>query len=275
VKSILAVPDPQVLVLAAGDSIGAQNQAKGNLFEQFIGRLFAAYGYEEPTRERFNVSENGLELDLVIRHKLSGEPAVIECKAYSNPVRAHLVSSFFGRYVAKQRRESALRGYFVALPRLVPDGAEFARSVEDDDRFTVMIAHDVLAAMAGREIIPILDVGNTEVSDPAVIITEHGIYSCAYEIDASTRKAIRVLMAGTSGPASLPALELIRASSYADGLAVHDMNGTPAESSVAPKGLVELKHEPEPMLVAVRGGSRTLNTNFRLLLDSSSGRSGQ
>ena len=139
--------EPRVLVLADGDSPAAVANARGHLFEEFTGRIMERYGFQEPRRDRLNVTANGIELDLSVRHRLTRQPALVECKAYSSPVRAHMLSSFYGKLIVQRFNEPETHGFFVALPRLVPEGQEQARAIASSDtKFTGSAPRNVESA---------------------------------------------------------------------------------------------------------------------------------
>jgi hypothetical protein len=69
--------DPLLLVLADSDSPKALDNARGQIFEEFVGRLLEADGYQEPGRELTNVTSNGgLALDLSPGNRLTALRAI-------------------------------------------------------------------------------------------------------------------------------------------------------------------------------------------------------
>ncbi|MGC5362272.1 restriction endonuclease [Streptomyces sp. DT24] len=93
----LAVQDHQVLVLAAGDTPAARNNAKGHLFESFVALLLHEYGYEAPTTSDLNVHSDGIEIDVSAANTITRHKAIVECKAYTSNVRAQACTSFLGK----------------------------------------------------------------------------------------------------------------------------------------------------------------------------------
>src|SRR5436305_10686676 len=141
--------DPTVLVLAEGDSDGAVRNARGHLFEQFAGKLLELYGYEEPQPKRRNVTNDGIELDLSVRHRLTGHQAVVECKCYSTPVKAPAATSFYGKLAKERHRDKDVHGFLIVTPRLSPDADEFVRAVQEYDTSLVVLT--------AREIVTVLE----------------------------------------------------------------------------------------------------------------------
>ena len=132
------IDDTQVVVLASGDEQGARSHRRGHLFEMFMAKVLAALGYEEPSFENLNISANGIEIDIEVKHALTRRVAIAECKAYSTPVQAKELTNFIGkRYIRGLSTKSAIDGFFFALPRLTSDGVAAARSLENEDAASV------------------------------------------------------------------------------------------------------------------------------------------
>jgi hypothetical protein len=141
----LSLPDPQVLILASGSSDGAEANARGHLFERLFALLLSVYGYDAPSRERLNVTSNGIELDVVAKHGLTGVSAIAECKAYSSPVPAHMLDAFYGKLVMRRFSHPDAHGFFVAIPRLSQPGAEQAAVLAAHDTHFTLISASVLS----------------------------------------------------------------------------------------------------------------------------------
>jgi len=65
----IAVETTAVVVLADGPSPGDAAHRRGHLFEAFVAQLLATQGYGEPTTEHLNVTSEGVEIDVVARHR--------------------------------------------------------------------------------------------------------------------------------------------------------------------------------------------------------------
>lgn len=135
----LAIPDPQVLVLAEGATDSTIANARGHLFERLLALLLTRYGYEDPVRNRLNVTSQGIELDVTATHGLTRRPAIAECKAYSSPVPAGKLEEFYGKLASRRFAVPDTHGFFVAIPRLTPQGAEQAEVFSGNDpNFTLI-----------------------------------------------------------------------------------------------------------------------------------------
>lgn len=216
----MAVQDAQVLVLADEDSAGG----RGGLFERFIAKLLSEqYGFEAPTTRNLNVTSEGIELDVVAKHRLTGGTALAECKAYSRNVAAAELTNFYGKLTIERFADKAAFGVLCALPRLTADGQEKARSIEaNDNNFRYLSAEDLAAAMLQGGLISDPPTAVGETSDRAVIISEHGVYAACIVLDDSQRTPVRVAAWASEGPIPAKVLELLAASDYAAGMAVHD-----------------------------------------------------
>ncbi|MGJ5819931.1 nSTAND1 domain-containing NTPase [Paludibaculum fermentans] len=249
--NIIQVSDPRVLILAEGDSPGAVSHAAGHLFEDFVGRLLERYGYSEPRTDNLRVTARGIELDLQVRHKLTGHPAIVECKAYSNAVAAEQVAAFYGKLSVARFNEPDTQGFFVALPRLTGEATEQSKHIMNRDlRFKSLIAQDVVDALTelGVVVPPPRDLGVT--SDPAVVVSEHGVYSAVIELEPLQRTGLRVLAWGTQ-PVPDPVKKLLTAhQDYGGGLPVHDVASEFASVAARPRSA-----DAEPLIVTVAGST--------------------
>ncbi|MFE3637188.1 restriction endonuclease [Streptomyces sp. NPDC059168] len=253
----LAVQDHQVLVLAAGDTVAARNNAKGHLFESFVALLLHEYGYEAPTTSDLNVHSDSIEIDITATSTITRQKAVVECKAYTSNVRAQACTSFLGKLqLARYEGDDNVFGYFFALPRLVAEGEEVARKAMAKDKlFRYFNVTDVVDLLKGRGLItdpPTESQAAANLfSDPAVIITQYGIYSCAKSLDSETHRADSVLVWTVEGKVVPdPVVELLEGDPYATGLTIRTAQSEGTR-------VIPTAHEEDtlPTIVRVRGSS--------------------
>lgn len=215
-------PDPLILVLAEGQSPAAQRHHQGHLFEQFTARLLEQFGYEEPLTKRLNVTSDGIELDAALKHRLTGQTALVECKCHSTPVKVGAAKSFFGAISKERLRDPHVHGYLVVTPRLSPEADEFIREIQQSDSgITVLTSRQIIEILRQHELLPAHS-SRSLITDHALIITEHGLFAAAKENDPFTRTATRVIVKSSAGPVPLPVLELIANFHYSEDLPVHD-----------------------------------------------------
>jgi chromosome segregation and condensation protein ScpB len=200
-----------------------------------------------------NVTAEGIELDVVARHNLTRSKAIAECKAYSRPVRAAELTSFYGKLASDRLDEPQTFGLMVTLPRLTPEGEEKARSISArDSNFRYLNADDVASAM--RDLAMVVDEpsGLVHTSDPALIITEDGEFAATLVLDEFTRKPISVAVWAANGAVPLPTIELIQTHEYAAGLPVFDVRAVTGSGQEA--GIFS-PSEPsdEPVIATVVG----------------------
>ena len=219
----LALPDPTVVVLAEGATKGAADNARGHLFERFVATLFHLYGYSEPSIESLNVTADGIELDVVANHAISGQKMIAECKAYSSPVSAAMLGTFHSKLVTRRYKDPTTQGYFVVLPRLTANGKEQADEIASNDSgFKVLTARSVVDLLKSRQIIAECPISNIFSSDPAVIVSEHGVYAACMEVDANSRRPSRVLVWSPDNSVPDPVLETLSRDRYSQGAPVVD-----------------------------------------------------
>lgn len=252
----LAMPDLSVLVMAYGESQQEQGNARGHLFERFVAKLLNRYGFEEPRLSNLNVTSEGIELDVVARHNLTHAKAIAECKAYSRPVKAAELTSFYGKLAAERLDEPHTFGLMVTLPRLTPEGEEKARAISArDPNFRYLNADDVASAM--RDLAMIVDEpdGLMHTSDPALIITDDGEFAATLLLDELSRQPLSVAVWAASGAVPLPTLELIQSNEYAAGLPVFDARADVSNAMHPPMAGVSEQGDESLIATVVGSGS--------------------
>ena len=243
----LALPDPTVVVLAEGATKAAIDNKRGHLFERFAATLFHLYGYSEPSIENLNVTADGIELDIVADHAILNHKMIAECKAYSSPVSAAMLGTFHSKYVTRRYKEPTTQGFFVVLPRLTANGREQADEIASyDSGFKVFTAKSVVDLLKSKKLIVECPVSDTITSDPAVIISDHGIYMSCMEVDTSSRRPSRVLVWSSDGLVPSPVLETLSRDKYSQGTPVID-----AREPLPPKP--KQSADSEGIIVAVIG----------------------
>ncbi len=240
-----------VLVLADGKTDAAKNNARGHLFEVFIAQLFQDYGCSEPRTEALNVRADGIELDVVTTFRLTQKPAIAECKAHSTNIPAKLLTQFYGKLSLQRLEQSRpdLFGWFVALPGLTADGDECARTLSShDENFRVIRPHDIINLLREKKRIPAEPEFQDPYSDFRLLITPHGVYSAAKELDPVSRLPISVRVWGESPAIPEPVISLIGASDYAAKIDVQPLYRQSETTSTR-------HHLSQPTLVDVTGSS--------------------
>ncbi|QDU30248.1 hypothetical protein ETAA8_53670 [Anatilimnocola aggregata] len=250
IASTVAINRPHILVLAEGRTQSEQNNRKGHLFEEFIALLMELYGYEKPTRDRLNSTENGIELDVTTSHKLTGQRAIAECKAYSTNLDAPAITGFYGKLASARFDIPDLVGFFVAIPGLTA-GADvfFRKTASNDQQFRYLNPEAIVDLLIEKSIIKEPQTDELT-SDFAVIITRHGTYCANKLVDPSSRRAAFVQVWGTDGVPD-PVIELLTASDYAGALPVTSITAH-AQRPLA------VSISAEPTIVEVHGSKSEL-----------------
>ena len=241
----MAVQDTQFVVLAGEESVGG----KGGLFERFIARLLAdQYGFDGPTTRNLNVTSEGIELDVVAAHRLTGSKAIAECKAYTRNVKAAELTNFYGKLTIERFEQPGAFGLMCVLPRLTPEGQEKAREIEaKDSSFRYLSADDLAGVLLQSGLISDVPSGISDSSDRAIVVTEHGVFAACIVLDEAQRTPLSVAAWAVSGSVPAKVIELIAASEYAAGLPVHDA-GAPGQAAASPS-----RGAPAVLLTQVQG----------------------
>lgn len=252
----LAIPEQRVLVLASGETTSEINDARGKLLERFVARLLYQYGYGEPRVENLNVLQDGIEIDVTAKHSLTKHGAMAECKAYSTNVNVEAVKNFYGALSAARLEDADTFGLLVVLPRLTRNGDELARKIAASDRkFLYLNADGISAALHERNELTTCPIVISLTSDPAIVITNEGVYSAAHALNADTRTASQVVTWGSTASVPKSVLELLRASDYAAGLPVADARSLASGHGQAMETTRTQSTEPEPVVVSVAGST--------------------
>lgn len=248
--SDLASSDTLFLVLSEGDSPGAIRAARGHIFERFFASFLHAYGYNKPTVEKRNVTAAGIELDITAVHKLTEQPAIVECKAQADPVNPTQLGKFHSRLVVERYKSPKTHGFFVAIPRFTAPAKEQADLiVKNDPAFSVLTANGLADQLRQAGAVVGCPLQGIRISDDAIIITARSIYAACLENDEATRAASRVLVWSASAE-TVPSIVLnaLMADPYSQGVPVVD-----ARSVVKTRSNATLKYEPGSLIVTVTG----------------------
>jgi hypothetical protein len=242
----IAVETTAVAVLADGGSTSAVANKRGHLLEDFVARLLHIQGFGEPRTENLNVTAEGIEIDVVAQHRVTGQRLMAECKAYGSNIRVPQFEPFVGKYLIARADDEHLAGIFVGLPRLTPEADEQARKVEAKFAgFRRLSSFEVCKLLVDADLLPPIEAGPSLQSDLTVVISEHGLALAAHELDQKTRRAIRMAVWGRGGVPD-PVLDLVERT-LARGLLVTAV-GEDIPGSVALATSV-------PTIVSVQGSS--------------------
>ena len=244
-KSVL-VQAPGLIVLGDGRDAKTENEARGRVFEDFFARLLSLYGFVDPRREYLRVRQDGIEIDIRARHRLTQRTAIAELKAYSAPVPVGHLKQFAGTFAAEA--DDNVDAFFVATPHLSAEGVEFARRLEKKyENFKYLGASDVVALLQERELLPSPS-DTDQHADLTAVITPHGLALAARLLDPTTRRPIAISCWTLDGQPSQALLELLGRSQFAAGLPVE----APGRASTA----IALPPASEaPSVVSVRGST--------------------
>ena len=247
----LTVQDPILIVLASGETPSAVNNTRGHLFEKFIAHLLHEYGYDSPSEPNFNVTSDGIEIDVTATNSLSGHIAIAEGKAYTSNVKARVVTEFYGELILHRFDNPDADGYLFVTPRLVPEGEEQARkAAARDRRFHYLNSVAIVDRLRERHILRDPALGDVLTSDPAVLITEEGIYGALKILNRETRLATAVVVWSQQGNVvPVQILELLAEHDYALGLRLEDLDSSGRNQPAV------VHSDSQPIVVPVQGSN--------------------
>lgn len=170
-------------------SIGAaRNNARGHLFEKLMASVLRTYGYEIDRIPSVNYA--GMEIDIEGHDLLNGIPMYAECKCYDKPVDSPSVQAFYGKYMARWRKDNRSRGLLVAIPSLNSHAKGFYRDNCEgatDITLSLLEQEAVVKAVldAGLAVRPdalakMVPVTIGTPGDQALLYTDHGIIWVQY-----------------------------------------------------------------------------------------------
>lgn len=220
----IAVDQLQVLV-CVDEARRDANGAKGKLFEAFVATVLSKLGYSDPTTSSLNVTADGIEIDVSAVHRLDSTPLLAECKAYGKSVASNMLDAFYGKLMIARYEDPNVSGLFAALPRLTASGEEQVRLIQKNDRrFTYLNAASVAMHLESLGLLADVPAAVGLLSDPMVIISEHGVYQAALRLDPDSRSAEALTVWSASGQVPSAVLTLLRQIPLAAGLTVVDLS---------------------------------------------------
>ena len=119
---------PIIIEVAVSDDISSTE--KGRLLEDLGEQILKAQQYEVTSEVRLT----GMEVDLLAKHKISGEEIFVECKAYREPFSADVITKLLGNVEFK----SVSSGWLITTAQLNKDGkglqSEWERKPPEEKR---------------------------------------------------------------------------------------------------------------------------------------------
>ena len=183
-------------------SEGADNQARGKVFERFAADVLRHLGYSPDFCCASNVSHSGMEIDIEAHHSATGVPLIGECKFRSGRIDSPKLQAFFGKYTGKWMQDKRIQGLFIAVPGLNPHAAGFwADSMSSGEMTLTLIESDRMVELAHESgLLAGLDsyAGATNAygspGDAWLVLAENGYYWAQFVILPSATTATAVLL---------------------------------------------------------------------------------
>ena len=200
---------PRLKIVATGDSPQAQAQARGKLFEKLMAEVLRHYGYSIEAVP--NVNYAGIEIDIEGRHTPTQVPLYAECKCQETEVDSPKLQAFFGKYMARWRKDNRCHGLFIALPGINSHAKGFYRENCDgasDITFRVLQEDEVLKAIFGTGSVMHPDAVAARIQDnlgtpgdSVLLYTDKGLVWVLYVVPPGAGIATRIALFDATGNA--------------------------------------------------------------------------
>ena len=181
---------PDIRIVSSIPNPGARANARGHLFEKLMAHVLRRYGYEIDSLPHVNYA--GMEIDIEGHDLLNKTPLYAECKCYDTQIDSPSLQAFYGKYMAKWRKDSRSRGLFIAIPGLNShakgfynencDGAtDITVSLLEKGRIiNAILDADLAIGTEGLSLLVPADVGTA--GDQVLLYSDHGILWVQYII---------------------------------------------------------------------------------------------
>ena len=113
---------------------------KGKIFEDFTKSILDRLGYSDFL---VRVRKAGRELDIKAKHKVTGQPILVECKAEKDIIGSSELSKFYGVYDHEYQNNKKLVGLFFSLSGFKDTATEYYREKSHSIKNRFKIFHDV------------------------------------------------------------------------------------------------------------------------------------
>lgn len=254
---------PKLKILADGNSTQAKANARGHLFEDLMSEVLRNYGYE--IKDKSNVNYSGMEIDIEGESILHKTKLYAECKCYDKVIDSPKFQAFFGKYMAKWRKDSSCHGLFIAIPEI----NSYARGFFNDncqDIIQVLEENDVIESIVNLNlvknhnvIISFFDNTDYEPGDCSLLYTDKGLFWEQLLIPKGSAIPTFISIFNSEGQQITDSVTI----SYLKNLEPDIGNFTLLEN---PNDEVSAKHKFEfdndDQIVEVRGGSECFEYQF-------------
>lgn len=269
-----------IRIISNASTGAARANARGHLFEQLMASVLRTYGYGIDRIASVNYS--GMEIDIEGRDLLNGIPLYAECKCYDTPIDSPSIQAFYGKYMAKWRKDNRSRGLFIAIPSLNSHARGFYNdNCEGATDTTVKLLEQeavvravLEAGLAARpeELAKMVPQSVGTAGDQVLLYTDHGIIWVQYILPTGSAIPDRYVLMTALGQPVTDAQTIEYVQSTLPELSGFKLQALPT----AHHG-----HEPEPLssgaadqIVEVRGSSAWFEYQFPASPEFFVGRSG-
>ncbi len=121
----------KIKILTINSSPQKMAQARGKLFEKMMSDVLNQLGYEIDSIPNTNYS--GMEIDIEGKLISMNNPLYAECKFYDTDIRSPKLQAFYGKYMAKWKKNKKSHGLFIAVPDINSHAKGFYKDYIETD----------------------------------------------------------------------------------------------------------------------------------------------
>ncbi|MGD0080844.1 MAG: restriction endonuclease [Methanoregula sp.] len=178
----------KIKIFSEGDSLGAQANARGHLFENLMTDVLGHSGYI--IEKKPNVNYAGMEIDIEGKSLINDVKLYAECKCYDKEIDSTKFQAFFGKYMSMWVNDSHCQGLFIAIPGINSHARGFYNTYcKDNSQFNVRVLdeNDVLKTIIDAKltvshdiIADFIDKSIFDIGDWSIMYTNIGLFWVQY-----------------------------------------------------------------------------------------------
>lgn len=132
--------------------LGKTKKEQGDSFEKLMKKALDSAGYED---FRMDSHKTGREIDIIAKHKVTGQPIICECKAHGKPIGSDDINKFYGVYDREYQLDNRFVGLLFSLSGFISTAIASYEEMTSGvrSRFLLLDADFVLSMLRKAKII--------------------------------------------------------------------------------------------------------------------------